>query len=86
MDSLTDAKRRKETEIDRICSRHYGDFLTSVSEMLKLRSEAKHLTSLVTDVHRKFKTTGGKVELQTVSRNHHSPSPSSIEQQLQVTL
>jgi len=59
MDSLTDAKRRKETEIDRICSRHYGDFLTSVSEMLKLRSEAKHLTSLVTGVHRKFKTTGG---------------------------
>ncbi len=29
-DSLTDAKKKKDAEIDRICSRHYGDFLTSV--------------------------------------------------------
>eukprot|EP00598_Pedospumella_elongata_P000649 CAMPEP_0184981518 /NCGR_PEP_ID=MMETSP1098-20130426/11198_1 /TAXON_ID=89044 /ORGANISM="Spumella elongata, Strain CCAP 955/1" /LENGTH=221 /DNA_ID=CAMNT_0027505081 /DNA_START=42 /DNA_END=704 /DNA_ORIENTATION=+ len=58
MDSLSDAKRKKEAEIDRICSRHYGDFLTSVSEMLKLRGAASNLTTLVTDVHRKFNTTG----------------------------
>jgi hypothetical protein len=59
MDSLVDAKRKKEAEIDRICSRHYGDFLSSVSEMLKLRGAAGHLASLVTDVHEKFNTTGG---------------------------
>ena len=58
-DSLTEAKRKKEAEIDRICSRHYGDFLSSVSEMLKLRGDAGHLASLVTDVHEKFSTTGG---------------------------
>lgn len=59
MENLTDAKRKKEAEIDRICSRHYGDFLSSVSEMLKLRGAAGHLALLVTDVHEKFNTTGG---------------------------
>jgi hypothetical protein len=59
MDSLVDAKRKKEAEIDRICSRHYSDFLSSVSEMLKLRGEAGNLAELVTDVHEKFRTTGG---------------------------
>lgn len=59
MDSLTDAKRKKEAEIDRICSRHYSDFLSSVSEMLKLRGAAGNLATLVTDVNEKFSTTGG---------------------------
>ena len=59
MDSLADAKRKKEAEIDRICSRHYGDFLNSVNEMLKLRGAASNLATLVTDVHHKFTTTGG---------------------------
>lgn len=60
-DSLHDAKKKKESEIDRICSRHYGDFLTSVSEMLKLRGAAGHLTELVQDVHEKFNTTGAEL-------------------------
>ena len=58
MDSLTEAKRKKESEIDRICSRHYGDFLNSVNEMLKLRGNASKLSEVVSDIHRNFASNG----------------------------
>lgn len=58
MDSLTDAKKKKEAEIDRICSRHYGDFLQSVHEMLETRGSATHLSRLVNVVHTNLNTIG----------------------------
>ena len=35
-DCLRDANKRKEAEIDRICSRHYSDFLMSVRVSINL--------------------------------------------------
>ena len=58
MDSLTEAKRKKESEIDRICSRHYSYFLNSVNEMLKLRGNASKLSEVVRDIHRNFASNG----------------------------
>ena len=57
-ESLTEAKRKKEGEIDRICARHYNDFLSSVSEMLRMRGSANSLTTLVTGVHQDFSSAG----------------------------
>eukprot|EP01038_Epipyxis_sp_PR26KG_P011269 gene11269-15120_t len=60
-DSLNDAKKKKEAEIDRICYRHYGEFLGSVDELLKMRGSASHLTGLVSSVHKNLNTTGGEL-------------------------
>lgn len=49
----------KESEIDRICSRHYSDFLNSINEMLKMKVSATHLSQLVGEVHQEFHSTGG---------------------------
>ena len=57
-ESLAEAKRKKEGEIDRICARHYNDFLSSVSEMLRMRGSANSLTTLVTGVHQDFSSAG----------------------------
>lgn len=58
MDSLAEARRKKEGEIDRICARHYNDFLSSVAEMLRMRGSANSLTALVSEVHQDFSSSG----------------------------
>lgn len=58
MESLVEARRKKEGEIDRICARHYSDFLSSVAEMLRMRGSASALTKLVSEVHRDFSDSG----------------------------
>ena len=59
MESLKEAKKRKETDIDKICARHYSDFLTSVRDMLDMREgSAVQLTSLIRDIHKEISETG----------------------------
>lgn len=58
MESLTEARLKKEGEIDRICARHYNDFLSSVAEMLRMRGSASSLTTLVGQVHQDFRSGG----------------------------
>jgi hypothetical protein len=58
VDVLIQAKAKKETEIDRICYRHYGDFLSSVKEIVFMRESASELTSTVSQLHEDFSSTG----------------------------
>ena len=51
IDSLQDANKRKEAEIDRICSRHYSDFLTSVGELLKMEDQSGDLREVIEGSH-----------------------------------
>jgi regulator of replication initiation timing len=55
---MIQAKAKKETEIDRICYRHYGDFLASVKEIVSMRNSAANLTTNVTQLHQDFSDTG----------------------------
>lgn len=57
-ESLVEARRKKEGEIDRICSRHYNAFLSSVAEMLRMRGSASSLTVLVGEIHQDFSSSG----------------------------
>eukprot|EP01039_Chlorochromonas_danica_P015385 gene15385-18075_t len=58
---LVEAKKKKETEIDRICSRHYTDFLGSVHELLKMKGSVQELKALVFEINSKFNPTGGEL-------------------------
>lgn len=58
-DILHEAKKKKDSEIDRICSRHYSDFLNSVNEMLNMQDSVKALKESVRETHQKFSSTGG---------------------------
>jgi hypothetical protein len=58
---LVEAKKKKETEIDRICSRHYTDFLGSVNELLKMKGSVQELMGLVNEINGKFSSTGGEL-------------------------
>lgn len=55
---MVQAKAKKETEIDRICYRHYGDFLASVKEIVNMRKSAAELTTAVGELHEGFSSTG----------------------------
>jgi hypothetical protein len=57
-DTLREAKKKKDAEIDRICSRHYADFLNSVNEMLRMQSSTNNLRQSLQSVHDQFNTTG----------------------------
>jgi hypothetical protein len=37
VDSLAESQKRKEHEIDKICSRNYESFLDSMNEVLEIR-------------------------------------------------
>mmetsp|Transcript_23035 Transcript_23035/g.33715 ORF Transcript_23035/g.33715 Transcript_23035/m.33715 type:complete len:877 (-) Transcript_23035:21-2651(-) len=53
-DTISEAKERREKEIDKICSRHYSDFLASVKELLAMRGSADMIYKSITDVHEVF--------------------------------
>ncbi len=57
-DALQEAKKKKDAEIDRICSRHYADFLNSVNEMLRMKNSTVNLRESLCGVHDQFHTTG----------------------------
>ena len=57
-ESLNEAKKKKENEIDRVCSRHYNDFLVSVDEIVKIKDSTDELTECIAELHENFKTTG----------------------------
>jgi hypothetical protein len=54
IETMADAKQRRENEIDKICSRHYGDFLTSVQELLQIRGSADDISHKILEVHEIF--------------------------------
>lgn len=54
IETITAAKNKREKEIDKICSRHYGDFLTSVQELLEMRGPAKSLSTAIEQVNKAF--------------------------------
>ena len=58
VDALSEAKAKKEAEIDRLCTRHYGGFLTSVQELLTMKGNAENLRELVTRTHNDFNSIG----------------------------
>eukprot|EP01035_Chromulina_nebulosa_P020501 gene20501-26595_t len=58
---LAEARTKKEKEIDRICSRHYADFLTSSREMLKMKGSAQVITEKVKEMITNFNSTGGNL-------------------------
>jgi hypothetical protein len=57
-DALKDTKKKKELVIDKICSKHYGDFLNSVKELIMMRLSAIELQTVVKEINNEFHTTG----------------------------
>ena len=57
-DVLTNYKKKKESEIDRICSRHYEEFLQSMNELLEMKTEASALSTKVGNIYTEFTSTG----------------------------
>lgn len=53
---LAEARKRREYEIDKICSRHYSEFLLSVQELLQMRGSASNISSLIIEIHQFFKS------------------------------
>ncbi len=58
IDSLREALKKKENEIDRICGRNYSEFLTSTADMLRMRGAASDLTDIVRKIHGDFNNSG----------------------------
>lgn len=58
IDVLNEAKKKKLVELDRICYRHYSDFLESINHLTEMQESAHTLTQLVTMVDRDFSTVG----------------------------
>ncbi len=58
IDSLREALKKKENEIDRICGRNYSEFLTSTADMLRMRGAASDLTHVVRSIHGDFNNSG----------------------------
>lgn len=54
IETIHAAKSKREKEIDKICSRHYGDFLTSVQELLEMRDPAATLSMSIQQVNKSF--------------------------------
>ena len=54
IETIAAAKHKREKEIDKICSRHYGDFLTSVQELLEMRGPAENLSTAIEQVNKAF--------------------------------
>ena len=58
IDVLNETKKKKLIEIDRICSRHYSDFLESINHLTEMQESAHKLTQLVAIVDKDFSTIG----------------------------
>lgn len=67
VDALAEAKSKKEAEIDRLCARHYGGFLTSVQELLTMKGSAVTLQKKVTKSHEDFNSIGHNLMTQLSS-------------------
>ena len=58
IDVLNETKKKKLIELDRICYRHYSDFLESINHLTEMQDSAHTLTELVSMVHKDFSTVG----------------------------
>jgi hypothetical protein len=54
-------RRKKDAEIDRICARHYSDFLSSSREMMKMKGSAQDITGKVKDMITHFNSTSSSL-------------------------
>ena len=54
LETIKGAKNKREKEIDKICSRHYGDFLMSVQELLQMRGPASSLSTAIEQINKVF--------------------------------
>lgn len=53
-----ESKKKKEADIDKICSRHYGGFLASVHELLLMKGSTGKLSELIVKVNEDFSSVG----------------------------
>jgi hypothetical protein len=58
IDVLNETKKKKLIEIDRICFRHYSDFLESINHLTEMKESAHTLTQLIAVVDKDFSTIG----------------------------
>jgi hypothetical protein len=58
MDTLIEATKKKDTEIDRICARHYSEFLVSVNDMMHMKGPTSELYELVRFILNDFGNAG----------------------------
>lgn len=58
IDVLNETKKKKLIEIDRICFRHYSDFLESINHLTEMQESAHKLTQLIAIVDKDFSTIG----------------------------
>ena len=58
IDILNETKKKKLIELDRICYRHYADFLESINHLPEMQESAHTLTQLVAMVDKDFSTVG----------------------------
>ena len=60
-DSLDMSLQKKTSEIERISSRHYSDFLRSIESMFEIRGSAEEIGSVVKKINGDFAQTGNKL-------------------------
>ncbi|CAM9465550.1 unnamed protein product, partial [Ectocarpus fasciculatus] len=65
-DYITTARKGVEGDIEKICSRHYYDFVSAVQDLLSIRSSSAELMELVGAVNHEFGTAGQEL-LQVMS-------------------
>jgi len=58
MDSLTEALKKKEADIDRLCSRHYLEFLQSIHDIIAMNGCTSELGERVEELHDELKNMG----------------------------
>lgn len=58
IDTLIEATKKKDTEIDRICARYYSEFLVSVNDMMHMKGPTSELYELVRLIHDDFGNAG----------------------------
>ena len=58
MESLDDALKKKESEIERICARYYSEFLASVANVLTTKSTSKDLMTTINEINNDFSKAG----------------------------
>ena len=57
-DSLFEAQKKKEKEIDHICFRHYSDFLNSVQDLVQMKTSANILSNQTLRIYTELDSTG----------------------------
>jgi hypothetical protein len=86
IETVLESRKRREGEIDKICSRHYADFLNSVQELMLIRGSADKISSDINDAHKSFDLSTRQVSL--ILRNldslqHESSNITNVSDDIQ---